>query len=72
MTEEFLVSWFQEVVEDENWYKARKFNNELGNKEMKVGLFHYSTAVSGKERNVWLMSAHAIICVRSFPCKGHS
>lgn len=33
MTEEFLVSKFKEVVEDENWYKARKFNNELENKE---------------------------------------
>lgn len=39
---------------------------------MKLGFFPYNTVTSGKERNVWLMSAHVIICVYSFLYKGHS
>lgn len=39
---------------------------------MKLGFFPYNTVTSGKERNVWLMSAHSITCVYSFLYKGHS
>lgn len=38
---------------------------------MKLGFFPYNTVASGKEKDVWLMLAHVIICVYSFLYEGH-